>query len=266
MEKTNFAYAIAGSESTGAAGIQTDLRTFAKYGVYGLGCLTCIVSFDPENDWGHLVFPVPTETIEQQFTAANAAYDIRNIKIGMLGSTDTINTVGKLLATKNWDNIILDPVLICKGQEESAALSVDKELIRIILPMANIITPNLVEAEILSGIGEIKGEEDMKEAARLIYELGPKHVVIKGGARFSSDKAIDLYYDGKDYVKLSSELISNVAISGAGCTFASAITAGVANGSSELDAIKKAKEFVANSIKGRVQTPAPFASINQLNA
>ncbi|WP_418606565.1 bifunctional hydroxymethylpyrimidine kinase/phosphomethylpyrimidine kinase [Georgenia sp. SUBG003] len=114
------AYVIAGSEATGA-GIQVDLKTFQQLGVYGVGTTTCIVSFDPRNDWAHRFVPVPPDVISEQIEAATAAHDLDVVKIGMLGTTETIEVVAGTLRNQAWRHVVLDPVLICKGQEPGAA-------------------------------------------------------------------------------------------------------------------------------------------------
>src|SRR6478609_10299159 len=108
------AYVIAGSEATGGAGIQADLKTFQELGTYGVGTLTCIVSFDPKNDWGHRFVPVDPQVIADQFEAATSCYDLDVVKIGMLGTPATIDVVAESLASQRWHHVVLDPVLICK--------------------------------------------------------------------------------------------------------------------------------------------------------
>src|SRR5690606_25719492 len=118
----NLAYVIAGSEATGGAGIQVDLKTFQHLGTYGLGTITCIVSFDPANGWGHRFVPVAPEVIADQIEAATSCYDLDVVKLGMLGTPATIDVVAASLSKQPWRHVVLDPVLICKGQEAGAAL------------------------------------------------------------------------------------------------------------------------------------------------
>ena len=123
-----FAYTIAGSEATGGAGLQVDLKTFHELGTYGIGTITCIVSFDPHNNWAHRFVPIDSQIIADQFEAATSLYDLDTVKIGMLGTPQTIDVVAQLLASKPWKNIVVDPVLICKGQEPGVALDTDTAL------------------------------------------------------------------------------------------------------------------------------------------
>ena len=124
----DFAYVIAGSEATGGAGIQVDLKTFQELGVYGVGTITCIVSFDPKNNWAHRFVPVEPQVIADQIEAATATHDLDVVKVGMLGTPATIDVVADALAARQWRQVVVDPVLICKGQEPGAALDTDNAL------------------------------------------------------------------------------------------------------------------------------------------
>ena len=144
------ALTIAGSEATGGAGAQTDLKTFQRFGVFGAIALTCIVSFDPKHDWAHRFVPVAAETIADQFEAITAAYGpdlLDTVKVAMLGTPQAIHQVAQSLHARPFAHVVLDPVLICKGQEPGAALDTDEALKAEILPLADFVTPNLFEAE-----------------------------------------------------------------------------------------------------------------------
>ncbi|GAB3553812.1 hypothetical protein GCM10027404_27060 [Arthrobacter tumbae] len=186
---------IAGSEATGGAGAQVDLKTFQELGTYGIAALTCIVSFDPKDSWNHRFVPVDPQVIADQLEAVQSCYAISTVKIGMLGTPQTIDTVAGALKSQEWKNVVLDPVLICKGQEPGAALDTDQALKANILPLATFVTPNHFEAESLSGI-EIRSVEDLKEAARRIHEASGAVVLAKGGVRLEGSDAVDVYYDG----------------------------------------------------------------------
>ncbi|MDR2114158.1 MAG: bifunctional hydroxymethylpyrimidine kinase/phosphomethylpyrimidine kinase, partial [Bifidobacteriaceae bacterium] len=187
-----FAYVIAGSEATGGAGIQADLKTFQQLGVYGLGTITCIVAFDPKRDWSHRFHPVDADIISEQFEAATASQDLDTVKVGMLGTPQTIATVAAALRSKPWRHVVLDPVLICKGQEPGAALNTDNALKEQIVPLATVVTPNHFEARALSGLAELQTVEDLAEAGRRILELGPRAVIVKGGIDFPGPEAVDV--------------------------------------------------------------------------
>ena len=123
-----------GSEATGGAGLQVDLKTFQALDVYGVATTTCIVSFDPKNNWGHRFVPIAPDVIADQIEAATAAHDLDVVKIGMLGTPATIEVVAEGLRRQSWRHVVLDPVLICKGQEPGAALDTDTALRDSILP------------------------------------------------------------------------------------------------------------------------------------
>ncbi|GAB3536587.1 hydroxymethylpyrimidine/phosphomethylpyrimidine kinase [Arthrobacter tecti] len=256
---------IAGSEATGGAGAQVDLKTFQELGTYGIAALTCIVSFDPKDSWNHRFVPVDAQVIADQLEAIQSCHDIRTVKIGMLGTPQTIDTVAAALKSQEWENVVLDPVLICKGQEPGAALDTDQALKANILPLATFVTPNHFEAESLSGI-QIRSLEDLKEAARRIHEASGAVVLAKGGVRLEGEHALDVYYDGETMDILSAPKVGDVAVSGAGCTLAAAIAAELAKGAAPLAAARTAKEFVTISIRNRVSSHAPFDAVWQGSA
>lgn len=257
----DMAYVIAGSEATGGAGIQVDLKTFQQLGTFGLGTITCIVSFDPANDWAHRFVPVAPEVIAAQIEAATSCYDLDTVKIGMLGTPETIETVADGLARQTWRNVVLDPVLICKGQEPGAALDTDKALTARILPLATVVTPNRFEAMTLAGMDAIDSVDDLAEAARRIHDLGPRYVIAKGGVELPGPDAVDVLYDGDEATVLRAPKIGEDRVSGAGCTFAAAITAELAKGATVPAAVDVAKRMVRAGIESRLTGHTPFAAI-----
>ncbi|MCC3283258.1 MULTISPECIES: bifunctional hydroxymethylpyrimidine kinase/phosphomethylpyrimidine kinase [Arthrobacter] len=254
---------IAGSEATGGAGAQADLKTFQELGTYGIAALTCIVSFDPKDNWNHRFVPVDAQVIADQLEAIQTAYDLGTVKIGMLGTPATIDTVAKALQSQEWQNIVLDPVLICKGQEPGAALDTDQALKAQILPLATFVTPNHFESMSLSGMDSIESVEDLKEAARRIHEASGAVVLAKGGVRLEGDDAVDVFFDGQTMEVLRAPKVGDVAVSGAGCTLAAAITAELAKGASPLEAARTAKAFVTEGIRNRVSSNTPFDALWQ---
>ena len=244
---------IAGSDSSGRAGIQADLKTFQEYGTFGFSTITSFVTMDADENWSHTVASLSADLVDKKLKTVYAGAPLQALKTGMLGELDTIRLARKYIKTYNQKNVVVDPVMACKGtsellQPENVALM--KELL---LPVATITTPNLIEAGILSGLGELTTLDDMKKAARNILELGPKTVVIKGGKRLKSDKAIDLFYDGNEFLLLENEKFETDYNHGAGCTFAAAITAGLGNGLSVKDSVLLAKKFVAAAIKNGLE-------------
>jgi pyridoxine kinase len=264
-----FAYVIAGSEATGGAGLQADLKTFQQLGVYGIGTVTCIVSFDPNDGWAHRFRPVDPEIITEQFEAANASQDLDTVKVGMLGTPETIVAVAAALRSKPWRHVVLDPVLICKGQEAGAALNTDNALKAEVLPLATVVTPNNFETQALSGLAALETIDDLAEAGRRILASGPDAVVVKGGMDFPGPDAVDVLVQrdpagGDPTVEVFSvPKIGEERVSGAGCTFASAVTAELAKGASVSGAVRTAKAFVTRGIVARVPGHTPFATVWQ---
>lgn len=257
------AFAIAGSEASGGAGAQTDLKTFHQLGTFGVVALTCIVSFDPAHNWDHRFVPIDPQVIRDQIEAATAVHDIDTVKIGMLGTVPTIEAVADELEKRTWRHVVLDPVLICKGQEPGAALDTDNALKERILPLATVVTPNLFECQALSGLDSIETVEDLKEAARRIHALGPRYVVAKGGAGLPGDGAVDVLYDGEAFHEFRAPKLGDRYVSGAGCTLAAAITAELAKGTDVPEAVRIAKDVVTRAIENRITPHTPFDEVFQ---
>lgn len=259
------AMTVAGSEATGGAGALADIKTFTSLGVFGSLALTCIVAFDPENEWGHRVTPVDQQTLANQLQTITAAYDLDAVKIGMLGHPDTIRTVATAMKELKPRHLVLDPVLICKGQEPGAALDTDQALKAEVLPLATFVTPNHFESLSLSGLEAIDTVEDLEKAARIIHERSGAAVLAKGGVRLAGDDAVDVFYDGQTTEVLSAPKIGQVQVAGAGCSLAAAVTAELAQGRTPLEAARAAKDFVTRGIEARISSHAPFDSLRQIN-
>lgn len=259
----NFAYTIAGSESAGAAGLQVDIRTFHQLGTFGLGTLTCVVALHPDNNWAHSFTPMPADLIAEQIAAATATYDLDTVKIGMLGTVPTIEVVAENLRKQPWRNVIVDPVLICKGQEPGQAFDTDKALREQVLSQATVTTPNHFEALTLSGMDSITTIDDMIEAGKRITEHGPKAVVVKGGIDFPGDEAVDVLWDGEEATIYRAPKVGEHRVNGAGCTLAAAITAELAKGTELRQAVQVAKDMVTAGIRGRISAHPPFDTVWQ---
>ncbi|API92746.1 hydroxymethylpyrimidine/phosphomethylpyrimidine kinase [Virgibacillus pantothenticus] len=244
MKKT---LTLAGSDSSGGAGIQADLKTFQEHDVYGMTALTSIVTMNPDG-WSHHVSPIDVSIVEKQLdTILSVGVDA--MKTGMLGSFDIIELGAKKIEAYHLSNYVLDPVMVCKGDDEVLQPENTDAMRELLLPHAVITTPNLFEAGQLAQTGPIRTLDDMKQAAVKIHELGAKHVVIKGGKAFYHEKAIDLFYDGQEFTVLEEDKINTSYNHGAGCTFAAAITANLAKGRSVKDSVTAAKNFVTAAIK-----------------
>ncbi|MGY0693923.1 pyridoxine/pyridoxal/pyridoxamine kinase [Virgibacillus sp. FSP13] len=244
MKKT---LTLAGSDSSGGAGIQADLKTFQENGVYGMTALTSIVAMDPNNGWNHNVFPIDVAIVEKQLDTI-LSVDVDAMKTGMLGSVDIIELGARKIDEYNLDKFVLDPVMVCKGEDEVLQPENTDAMRELLLPRALITTPNLFEAGQLAQTGPIKTIDGMKQAAIKIHELGAKNVVIKGGKALDHEKAIDLFYDGNDFTLLEKDKLDTTYNHGAGCTFAAAVTANLANGKSVKESVEAAKDFVTAAI------------------
>ncbi|MDR0268125.1 pyridoxine/pyridoxal/pyridoxamine kinase [Paenibacillus sp.] len=240
---------IAGSDSSGGAGIQADLKTFEEYGTYGLSALTTIVTMDPDNSWHHHVYPVDAALVAEQLKTVFAGGPVHAMKTGMLGSVDIVRVAEKAIKDNKQTNVVIDPVMVCKGEDEVLSPESAEAIRDLLLPLATVVTPNLFEAGVLSGLGKLSSIEDMKEAARRIRELGAQNVVVKGGKALDGEQAIDVFFDGSDFTILESAKIEPAHNHGAGCTFAAAIAGGLANGLSVREAVTKAKDFVTAAIR-----------------
>ena len=238
---------IAGSDTSAGAGMQADLKTFQELDVYGMVALTSIVTMDKET-WSHDVTPIDMNVFEKQLeTAISIGPDA--IKTGMLGTQDIIKRAEDVFVESGADYFVVDPVMVCKGEDEVLNPGNTEAMIQYLLPKATVVTPNLFEAGQLSGLGKLTSIEDMKKAAQVIYDKGTPHVIIKGGKALDQDKSYDLYYDGQQFYQLTTDMFQQSYNHGAGCTFAAATTAYLANGKSPKEAIIAAKAFVASAIK-----------------
>lgn len=241
------AMTVAGSDSSGGAGLQADLKTFQELGVYGMSALTTIVTMDPK-DWSHNVFPQPVDVLEAQMETI-LSVGIDAMKTGMLGSVEIIELVARKIDELKLDKVVIDPVMVCKGEDEVLHPETAVALRELLVPRATVVTPNLFEAAQLAGTMPIKTIDDMKKAAINIHALGAKFVLIKGGNKLDHDKAIDLLYDGKDFEILESERVDTTYTHGAGCSSSAAIAAELAQGKPVREAIYLAKDYITAAIK-----------------
>ena len=238
---------IAGSDTSAGAGMQADLKTFQELNTYGMVALTAVVTMDKET-WSHDVTSLPMDVFEKQLeTVISIGPDA--VKTGMLGTQEIIKRAGDAYVESGADYFVVDPVMVCKGENEVLNPGNTDAMIEYLLPKATVVTPNLFEAGQLANLGTLKSIEDMKKAAEVIHEQGAKHVIIKGGKALDQDKSYDLYYDGQKFYQLTTDMFQQSYNHGAGCTFAAATTAYLANGKSPREAVIAAKAFVASAIK-----------------
>ena len=235
---------IAGSDSGGGAGIQADLKTFAALGVHGMTAITAITA---QNTLGVIAIQgVEPSIIKAQIDAVVTDIGVDTVKIGMLHSADVIEAVAEKIEEYGLPAVV-DPVMVTTSGSELLKPEAKTSLVDRLLPLAIVLTPNVHEAEILSGI-EIKSLDDAKEAAERIAALGPKAVLVKGGY-LALDKAVDVLYIGGEFTVLEAPLHDTVNTHGTGCSLSSAIAAQIAKGDGIVEAVKKAKMFVNRGIK-----------------
>ena len=236
---------IAGSDSGGGAGIQADLKTFAALGVYGSSVLTAITA---QNTLAvTAVHEIPPDIVAAQIDAVVTDIGADAVKTGMLSSAPIIEVVAAKLREYDLPNVVVDPVMAAKSgdrllREEAVAVLRD-----LLLPLATVVTPNLPEAEILVG-RSLPDRDAVRRAAREIVALGPKAVVMKGG-HAAGDIVIDILFDGVSFREYSAPRIHTSSTHGTGCTFASAIAAGLALGLSVEGAVAQAKEYVTEALR-----------------
>lgn len=241
---------IAGSDTSGGAGLEADLKVFSEFGLYGMAAVTVIATMN-SNDWSHRVFPIEPNVLEAQLDTVFAGVGTKVAKSGMLGTEENVKIIARVLKENNVENYVLDPVMVCKGTDEALNPEVNHATETLLLPQAKVVTPNLFETEQLSGI-KINSRGDMQEAAKVLIKKGAKNVYIKGGLKLAtiekSQESCDLFYDGKDFKWLSKPLIDTKWNHGAGCTTSAAIAAALALGKSPFEAVQIAKDFIQNSL------------------
>ena len=239
------AMTIAGSDSGGGAGIQADLKTFAALGVYGTSALTAITAQNTLGVTG--VLELPTTLVESQIDAVMSDIGADAVKTGMLSSSDIIETVASKLKEHALTTLVVDPVMVAKGGDRLLREDAVEALRSTLVPLASVVTPNVPEAEVLTGM-TIESVEDLRAAARLLVdEIGAGSAVVKGG--HLDGPATDVLYDGSDYAEFTSERIDTANTHGTGCTFASAVAAGLAKRMAVPDAVRQAKGYVTAAIK-----------------
>ena len=238
------AMTIAGSDSGGGAGVQADLKTFAALGVFGTSVLTAITA---QNTVGvFAVHEIPTGIIAAQIDAVMTDIGADAVKTGMLASTAIIECVAGQLQNHRVPWLVVDPVMVAKSGDRLLWEDAVEALRTLLLPLASVVTPNIPEAEVLTGI-KIANGRDMRQAAERIVAMGARSVIVKGGHR--EGPATDLFYDGSRFQEFSAPRIDTRNTHGTGCTFASAVAAGLARGMEVIDAVALAKEYVTEAIR-----------------
>lgn len=262
----NTVLTIAGSDSGGGAGIQADLKTFSALGVFGKTIITSITS---QNSFGvKSTYDLPSQVIGEQFQAILEDKKCQAVKTGMLGNEEAVVLVSKMIKKSRLKNVVVDPVVSSSSGKRLLTGKGLEALKENLLPLASLVTPNIKEAELLSGI-KIKSPADRNKAARIIFRTGVRAVLITGG-HLKGDPE-DLLFDKNGTQVFSSKRLTKAEIHGTGCVFSAAISAGLAQGLSLREAVQKAKEFIGEAVRGiifpgnGVPCVDPFAEIYREN-
>ncbi len=237
------ALTIAGSDSSGGAGIQADLKTFSALGVFGMSVITAITA---QNTCGVTnIRELDEEIIADQIDAVYGDIPVGAVKIGMLSSAAITRVVSAALARCGAKNIVVDPVMVAKSGSRLLKPEAVDALVRLLFPLADVVTPNLHEATEIVGF-TVDDRDAMERAAVAIKKMGPRFVVVKGG--HLPGAACDLFYDGTNFTVLANERIETRHTHGTGCTFSSAIAAGLAKGLTVGEAVAAAKRYITVAI------------------
>jgi len=252
-EKTYYrTLTIAGSDSGGGAGIQADLKTFSAIGCYGMSVITALTAQNTQGVTG--IHPVPPAFVEEQMEAVFTDIGADAVKIGMLFSVELIEAVARNLKRFTPSNIVLDPVMVAQSGDQLVQEDAIEAIKSQLVPLADVITPNIPEAEVMIG-RELRTIEEIRSAASDLAGLGCQSVLIKGG-HSSGDESVDLYYMAKEdrFIELASKRIDTRNNHGTGCTLSSAIAAYLAKGYAQPEAVKQAKMY----IKGAIEAGASY--------
>jgi hydroxymethylpyrimidine/phosphomethylpyrimidine kinase len=237
---------IAGSDSGGGAGIQADLKAFARCGVHGMTAVTAITAQNTVAVTA--VHQLPGELIVEQVRAVAEDIGVDAVKIGMLGTTETIQAVNEALDLVREAPVVLDPVMVAESGARLLDESAQEALRTLLLPRAAVVTPNLPEARVLAGMGE---EASPEELARAVHALGPRAVVVTGGHR--EDAALDVFFDGERLEEIPGDWHEGGAAHGSGCTHSSVLAAHLAKGLDPLEAAREAKRIASEAVRDGLQ-------------
>ncbi|MBW1971878.1 MAG: bifunctional hydroxymethylpyrimidine kinase/phosphomethylpyrimidine kinase [Deltaproteobacteria bacterium] len=253
---------IAGSDSGGGAGIQADLKTITVLGAFGMTVITALTA---QNTVGvQAIQEVPLNFISKQFDSLLSDIGVDAAKTGMLATIEVVKLISEKVKQYHIDRLVVDPVMVAKSGDYLLKKDAIKTLKKELLPLAFVVTPNIPEASALIG-KKIKDPSDMRDAAKIIFEMGPKNVLIKGG--HLKNCADDLLYDGKIFHKFPANRIETENTHGTGCTYSAAIATFLGKGYNVVESVFKAKSFITNAIKyslniGKGHGPVnPYASL-----
>lgn len=247
------ALTIAGSDPGGGAGIQADLKTFAALGIYGYSAITAVIA--QNSAIVNRVAPVDPAMVSAQIETLAAERTPNAIKTGALGSAAIVETVADSISRLGLAAPVVDPVLISTSGSRLLDHAGERTLLGRIFPLARIVTPNLAEAQALSGI-EGSNAAAIRDMARTLEAAGARAVLIKGGHLHSPSEATDLFYDGRDFTVLRAARIAGGGAHGMGCALSAAIAAYLALGMELVEAVRNAKQYVADALRASFKLSA----------
>ena len=257
MIKNCAALTIAGSDSGGGAGIQADLKTFSAMGVYGTSVITAVTA---QNHSGvTAIQPVDPEVVQKQLIAVLEGFPVKAVKTGMLFSAEIIEVIAKTLSDYCQVPVIIDPVFTATTGSKLIQYEDIEQLKEKLFPLAALVTPNIPEAEILTG-KRLKTRRNMEQAAQMFFERFHVPVLIKGG--HLPDKAVDIFYDCEGIKRFESDVIKEVNNHGSGCALSSAIAAAMARGESLGEALAAAKAYITLALRDFLQLSPDLCVIN----
>jgi hydroxymethylpyrimidine/phosphomethylpyrimidine kinase len=243
---TKVALTIAGSDSSGGAGIQADLKTFAMHCVHGASVVTCVTA---QNTIGVTqVVQMSKTLITAQIEAVGSDLAVSAVKTGMLLNSAIITTISQQLKQQNWQQLVVDPVMVSRTGVKLIDDLAIASLQELLIPQALIVTPNRYEAEILSGL-TINNLDELKQAAIAIYQASKTVVLAKGGALSGDEQGVDVWYDGQEIKTLFNQTVATKNTNGTGCTLSAAICANLALGENLWQSVVKAKNYVTNALE-----------------
>lgn len=241
---------IAGSDSGGAAGLQADLKTFTALGVYGMSAITAVTAQNSLRVEG--IHYIPAEFVTAQIDAVLLDYGAASVKTGFIGRAETIQSIANHLERHKQDgqfHLVVDPVLVDHRGESMFPARVTTAYAQYLLPLADLVTPNLAEAKLFTGL-TVTSLATMETAARRIHDLGSRWVLIKGAR--SGSKLVDLLFDGREALLLRSPFVDSSNTHGSGDTLSAAICAYLAQGLTMVEAVERARDFTLAAIRGSI--------------
>lgn len=254
------ALTIAGSDSGGGAGIQADLKTFTVLKVYGASVITAVTAQNTQGVAG--IYWLSPDFVGLQLDAVLSDIGFKAVKTGMLGNAATLDLICEKLKAHRVNNLVVDPVMAAKRGEQLFPRESLEIFLNKLLPLTSVITPNLDEAEALTGL-RITTEAEMQQAARAIFDYGVRYVVLKGG-HLPGAESVDFLFDGQNCTRFATPRMQTKNTHGTGCTFAAALAAYLAKGRSVEEAVTASKHFITTAIQHGLPLGKGYGPVNHL--